>query len=230
MCGVLVLWDIDQTLIQAGPTTREAYGAAFRAIAGRDLEHPWRFDGRTELAAASEVLAGHGLDPANGLLERFLEVLVAEYEKRAERLAATGRVLAGAPAALAAVGAVANQSVLTGNLYRLAVLKMTAFGLADHVDFRIGAYGDDAYERTDLPAFALERAAAHLGLRVSGTEIAIIGDTARDIAAGQEVGALTVGVATGYTSAERLRAAGADVVLPDLTDTRALLSVLTRPR
>jgi phosphoglycolate phosphatase len=230
MYGVLVLWDIDQTLIEAGPATREAYAAAFREVAGRDLKRAWRFDGRTELAAATELLDGHGLDPSKGLLERFLEVLVAEYEARAHRLAATGRVLPGAAEALAAVGAMASQSVLTGNLYRLAVLKMTAFGLADHVDFRIGAYGEDAYERTDLPAFALERAREHLGLQVGGTDTVIIGDTARDIAAGRAIGALTIGVATGYTSAELLRAAGADVVLPGLTDTEALLSAIKAPR
>lgn len=230
MCGVLVLWDIDQTLIEVGPTTREAYAAAFRQVAGRELQRPWRFNGRTELAAATEVLGGHGLDPAEGLLERFLEVLVVEYEIRADELTTTGRVLPGAAEALAAVGAVAHQSVLTGNLYRLAVLKMTVFGLADHVDFRIGAYGEDAFERTDLPAFALARAAEHLGLRIEGTELAIIGDTFRDIAAGRAIGARTIGVATGYTSVDDLLAAGADVVLPDLADTDALLAALTRPR
>jgi phosphoglycolate phosphatase-like HAD superfamily hydrolase len=230
MCGVLVLWDIDQTLLEVGTTTRSAYAAAFRTVAGRELEQRWRFDGRTELAAATEVLGDHGLDPAAGLLERFLERLVVEYETRAAELAATGRVLAGATEALAAVGAVANQSVLTGNLYRLAVLKMTVFGLADHVDFRIGAYGEDAYERTDLPAFALARAAEHLGLQLTGTDVAVIGDTGRDIAAGRAIGARTIGVATGYTSADALGAAGADAVLPDLTDTGALLSALTPPR
>ncbi|HEU5161168.1 MAG TPA: HAD hydrolase-like protein [Streptosporangiaceae bacterium] len=227
---MLVLWDIDQTLIEVGPTTREAYAAAFRQVAGRELQRPWRFNGRTELAAATEVLGGHGLDPAEGLLERFLEVLVVEYEIRADELTTTGRVLPGAAEALAAVGAVAHQSVLTGNLYRLAVLKMTVFGLADHVDFRIGAYGEDAFERTDLPAFALARAAEHLGLRIEGTELAIIGDTFRDIAAGRAIGARTIGVATGYTSVDDLLAAGADVVLPDLADTDALLAALTRPR
>lgn len=227
---MLVLWDIDQTLLEAGPMARNAYAAAFREVAGRELDQAWRFDGRTELAAATELLGDHGLDPAAGLLERFLELLVAEYERCADELAATGRVLPGAAEALAAVGAVADQSVLTGNLFRLAVLKMTAFGLAGHVDFRIGAYGEDAYERTDLPAFALDRAARHLGVRLSATDVAVIGDTARDIAAGRVIGARTIGVATGYTSAGALRAAGADVVLPDLTETRALLAALTRPR
>lgn len=226
---MLVLWDIDQTLLEGGTTTRSAYAAAFRMVAGRELELTWRFDGRTELAAATELLSGHGIDPA-GLLERFLERLVVEFEHRADELAARGRVLAGAAEALAAVAAVADQSVLTGNLYRLAVLKMTVFGLAGHVDFRVGAYGEDAYERTDLPAFALARAAEHLGVRLTGTDVAIIGDTVRDIAAGRAIGARTIGVATGYTTADALRAAGAYVVLPDLTDTAALLSALTRPR
>jgi hypothetical protein len=57
----LVLWDIDQTLIEGGTVTHSAYATAFRRATGRRLEHPWRLDGRTELAAATEVLQAHGL-------------------------------------------------------------------------------------------------------------------------------------------------------------------------
>lgn len=52
----LILWDIDQTLIEAGGSTRPAYAAAFRRTVGKPLEQPWQFNGRTELAAVTEVL------------------------------------------------------------------------------------------------------------------------------------------------------------------------------
>ncbi|MFJ2028758.1 HAD hydrolase-like protein [Streptosporangium sp. NPDC087985] len=226
---LLVLWDIDHTLIDGGTVSRQAYAAAFRRATGLSLRQPWRFDGRTELAAATEALRTHGLDPDDGLLGTFTDLLVAELRDRADDMAADGHALPGAADALTAVGAVpgVRQSVLTGNLYPLAVLKMTVFGLAGHVDFRLGAYGGDAFERADLPVHAFDRTEQHLGRRHSGADTVIIGDTLRDIATARAAGARIVAVATGTNSVAELRAAGADVVLPDLADTAAVLHAVT---
>ncbi|MFF7245543.1 HAD family hydrolase [Embleya sp. NPDC008237] len=227
----LVLWDIDHTLIDGGTVARRAYAAAFRQVAGRSLDHPWQFDGRTELAMASDVLRAHGLPPEGAMLDAFLDLIIAELRDREAELVAEGRVLAGASEALTALGAIPGvcQSVLTGNTYALAVLKMRVFGLADHVDFRVGAYGDDAYERVDLPARAFARTEEHLGRRHVGADTVIVGDTPRDVATARAVGAWSVAVATGTTSAADLAAAGADVVLPDLADTDAVLGALLGP-
>ncbi|WP_344833535.1 HAD family hydrolase [Actinocorallia longicatena] len=230
MRRLLVLWDIDHTLIDGGTTARAAYDAAFLRATGRRLEHDWRFDGRTELAAASEVLEVHGVSTGDGMLDRFLELIVEELEARADELAAGGRVLPGAAEALTAVGELpgVSQTVLTGNLYPLAVLKMNAFGLAGHVDFRIGAYGGDAFERHDLPRHAFLRAETHLGHPYGGHDTVIVGDTLRDVTTAKGAGAWAVAVATGTDSPAALHAAGADVVLPDLSDTPAVLAALSR--
>lgn len=115
---------------RSGTVTRAAYAAAFCQVTGQRLEHPWQFDGRTELAAASDVLRAHDLDPAGSLLDRFLELIVSELHNRADQLAETGHVLPGAAEGLRAVAGIAgvHQSVLTGNLYPLALLKLTVFG------------------------------------------------------------------------------------------------------
>lgn len=229
---MLVLWDIDHTLLDAGHAGRDAYAAAFETATGRPLVQPWRFDGRTELAAATEVLRAHGLDPADGLLERFLDALVEQFRRRVADIAAAGRALPGAVAALTAIGGLRemHQSVLTGNLYPLAVLKLDAFGLADHLDLRIGAYGGDAYERTDLPAHAFARVRRHLGRKHRARDTVIVGDTLRDVATARAVGARIVAVATGPVSAGELAAAGADVVLADLTDTEATVEAIAGRR
>ncbi|SEU39730.1 HAD hydrolase-like protein [Nonomuraea wenchangensis] len=229
---LLVLWDIDHTLIDAGTVARQAYAEAFRKATNLTLEQPWQFDGRTELAAATDALRAHGLDPDADLLDAFTDLLIAEHLDRAGDLLAEGRALPGAADALTAVGAVpgVRQSVLTGNLYSLAVLKLEVFGLDRHIDFRLGAYGGDAFERTDLPAHAFKRTERHLGHRHSGADSVIIGDTLRDIATAHAAGARIVAVATGTNSVAELRAAGADVVLPDLTDTRAVQHAVTEGR
>ena len=54
----------------------------------------------------------------------------------------------------------------------------------------------------------------------------VIGDTPLDIEAALAAGARAVGVATGRYPAAELPAAGAHAVLPDLTDTDAVLQAL----
>ncbi|GIH26846.1 haloacid dehalogenase [Acrocarpospora phusangensis] len=227
---LLVLWDIDHTLIDAGSVARPAYATAFQKATGLVLDQPWQFDGRTELAAATEVMRIHGVEPVADLVAAFIELLTLELRARAADMAANGYVLPGAADALTALGDVpgVRQSVLTGNLYPLAVLKMEVFGLDHHVDFRLGAYGGDAFERTDLPAYAFDRTEQHLGYRHSGPDTVIVGDTLRDIATAHAAGARVVAVATGATPAPALLAAGADVVLPDLSDTTAVLRAIGR--
>jgi phosphoglycolate phosphatase-like HAD superfamily hydrolase len=229
---LLVLWDIDHTLIAVGGATQQAYAAALQRATGCRLQEPWQFNGRTELAAARDVLLAHGVDPSPARVEAFIALLVEELHDRAEQMRRNGRVLPGAAAALRAARAVpgVHQSVLTGNLHALAVLKVTVFGLADHLDLRIGAFGGDAIERTELPAHAWARAERHLGHRFGGGDTVVIGDTLLDVATGRAVGAHVVGVATGRVEAADLRAAGAAVVLPDLTDTRAVVDAIVQVR
>jgi phosphoglycolate phosphatase len=54
----------------------------------------------------------------------------------------------------------------------------------------------------------------------------LVGDTERDVAAALEGGALIVAVATGVTSQEQLRQAGAYVVLPDLADAPGFVAIV----
>jgi phosphoglycolate phosphatase len=222
---LLVLWDIDHTLIDGGGVSRRGYAAAFRRISGRELEQAWQFDGRTELAAATDVLRLHGIDPGNGTLERFTGLIVEELRDRAAEYAHEGRVLPGAIEALRALQAITGvrQSVLTGNLYPIAVLKLTALGIDGYLDLRIGAFGGDAFERTALPAAAFARIEKLLGHRLGGDDTVIIGDTPRDMATATAVGARAIGVTTGTSTADQLGAAGADVVFADLTDTDAVV-------
>ena len=122
-----------------------------------------------------------------------------------------------------------HQSVLTGNIRSVAEVKLAALGLREWLDLCIGAYGDDHEDRTELVAVARRRAAAVHGRSAAafeGPATVVIGDTPLDIAAALAAGARAVGVATGSYSADDLAMAGADAVLPDLTDTATVLRAL----
>lgn len=133
----------------------------------------------------------------------------------------------GAREALDALAQLAGvvQTVLTGNYRAVAAVKLETFEL-DHLDLDVGAYAEDNSDRAPLVAVAQQRAGTKYGHKFSRRNTVIVGDTTYDISAAHLGGAAIVAVATGRDSADDLRDAGADIVLPDLTDTRGFVSAV----
>ena len=127
---------------------------------------------------------------------------------------------------MAALGPAVVQSVLTGNVPAMARAKLAAFGLGAHLDLDVGAYGDHHEVRAELVHLARGRACAAYGREFGGQATVLVGDTPLDVEAALATGARAVGVATGGPTAAELAAAGADVVLPDLTDTAAAVAAI----
>jgi phosphoglycolate phosphatase len=218
---LLVLWDIDGTLVRTAGHGRFAFEEAFRAVVGRDPE-PVDYAGRTDRQIVQIMLGGRPGD-----VPRILEELAAALELRKEAMAAEGYAYPGVPEVLEELHRrddVIN-SLLTGNIQANAVVKVSAFGLERWFDFEVGAYGSDPHEeRSDLVAVARERAAAKYG---EPTGAVLVGDTPLDVRAAQQAGARAVAVATGFAEREALRASGPDAFLDDLTDTAAAVAAIT---
>jgi phosphoglycolate phosphatase len=223
---LLVLWDVDGTLVDSAGHGRRAFEDAFESVVGRPLTEEVEFAGRTDHQIAMSMLAG--VDGAGDQLERLLEELVPALERRKDLIRSEGRAYPGVPELLAAIedrdGVV--QSLLTGNLEANAAVKLAAFGLERWFDFELGAYGSDPHDaRSDLVAIARERAEAKLGEPV---EPVLVGDTPLDVRAAREAGARAVAVMTGFAAKEELRAAEPDTLLPDLSDTERALGAIIR--
>ncbi|WP_323746528.1 HAD family hydrolase [Catenulispora pinisilvae] len=225
---LLVLWDIDLTLIRTSGVATEAYAAAVQETIGS----PWRgdmtFNGLTERAMATRILRMHDVEPEPELLARFLVNIERALLDRAEATKARGFALPGASAALQAVAAdpAIRQSVLTGNIRSVAEMKLRAFGLDPWIDFSVGAYGDDEFERNALIPHAWHRAETRYGQTYTPARTVVLGDTVRDVEAALTHDAAVVAVASGTTSGADLRAAGAKVVLDDLTDTERVIAAI----
>jgi phosphoglycolate phosphatase-like HAD superfamily hydrolase len=217
---LLVLWDIDGTLVDNANHGRLAFDDAFRTVTGRPAARV-EMAGRTDQQIALELLGGN-LEQ----LPQMLEELAAALELRREAIGRDGRHHTGVPEVLAALDARDDvvQSLLTGNIQLNAVLKVSAFGLERWLDFDVGAYGSDPHEqRADLVAVARGRAAAKYG---EPTGAVLIGDTPLDVRAAHAAGARAVAVATGFSDVESLRASGAEAVLADLGDTAAAVTAI----
>ncbi|HXZ63564.1 MAG TPA: HAD hydrolase-like protein [Streptosporangiaceae bacterium] len=231
MRPTLVLWDIDYTLVQAGPVGRVLYEIVLAELYGVGLPAGLAsMAGRTDCSIAAEVLTAAGLDPA-AELPRFHRQLAARAPELSSMVREHGVVLPGARAALAAVavhrpGGPVVQSLLTGNIPALASVKLGALGLTDHLDLQVGAYGDVSEIRADLVSVARRNAAARYGADFGGRATVLVGDTPHDVQAALITGARAVAVATGRFSAQQLAETGADVVLADLTATDEVVAAI----
>jgi phosphoglycolate phosphatase-like HAD superfamily hydrolase len=245
---LLVLWDIDFTLIDAGGVGTRLYRMVFRDMFGTELPSAADMAGRTDRAIVLDTLARAGIPEPRQHLDQFLARLAALAPTGRELAERHSRALPGAAAALDALAAFAPgprstsgdgagdqtvsvvQSVLTGNVRPMAEMKLGALGLAGHLDLEAGAYGESHEIRAELVHLARDNAARRYGTDFSGTATVLVGDTPLDVAAALETGARAVAVATGGTTAARLAESGAHAVLPDLTDTPAVLAaILTTP-
>jgi phosphoglycolate phosphatase len=211
---------------------RAAYAEAFGTVAGRPLVQLPQMAGQSESEIFFDALALNGVDVrADGadLLEPFSAELATVLQTRRDDVMTQGQLLPGAAEAMAAVAKLdgAVQTVLTGNGKPNAVLKLRAFGLDTYVDFDIGGYGTDAYPKGTLLAVARQRAAEKYGVTFGEQATVYIADSPRDVDAARIGGARSLAVASGRASAAELREAGADAVLPDLTDTTQVINLIT---
>jgi phosphoglycolate phosphatase len=227
--ALLVLWDIDHTLTENHGVNKEIYAYAFELLTGRRAEHEAQTDGRTEPEIMLNMLVSHGVKPAPVYFERMPDVLESATVAKAADLRERGHELPGARDALAALQGTPGiiQSVLSGNIKPNAITKLSVFSLDGYIDFEVGGYGSDDPARDKLVAFARDRASAKYGARLDKANTVLIGDTLRDVRAGRNGGAHVVGVATGSDSMDALRREGADIVFPDLRDTRVVVEAVT---
>jgi phosphoglycolate phosphatase len=218
----LLLFDIDQTLINTGGAGLRALDRACRQLYG--LENAMQGispHGKTDPAIAREILRVKLETPAPhteqiaSVLESYVTFLKEELHT-----SPTYRVLPGILSLLDELVDRPNVmlGLATGNLETGARIKLDRGGLNPYFSF--GGFGSDSEDRAELVRKAAEKAASRNGGSIPPSDIFVIGDTVLDIEAGKRAGFKTVGVATGTYSPEELRAAGATLAVTDLEQGR----------
>lgn len=225
---LLVLWDIDHTLIEGRGVGRAVYERIFPTVTGQPLRELATVHGRTELDIMRDTLRLHDIEPTRQTINRLSAALADGYRTATDELTERGRVLPGVWQALRTLAnePAMTQSVLTGNTTDVARIKIEAFGLDRYLDLSLGAYGDDYHDRSELVAIACERATERLDRTITADNVVLIGDTPSDVQAAVTAGAHVVAVASGKYSIEDLRAAGATAPLRSLDTVSHLLAHL----
>lgn len=223
--ALLLLWDIDGTLLSShGAGTRamelafaECFGVAdaFAGVNMAGCTDPWIFRQAWERHAPGTPFAAS--------LARF----DAAYRRYLPGVLEAGRVTLkpGLPAALETLAARGDLALglLTGNFEHGAWAKVRAAGIDRF--FETGAFGSDDEDRNRLVPHALRRFAER-DRHFTPDRTVVIGDTPRDIACARAHGAKAVAVATGGHRLEDLRPHEPDVACASLADAGPLLRFL----
>ena len=231
----ILLWDLDGTLVRGKrfgtfkdytvPMLQNVFGTA-------GCVPNLVVSGMTDLQIVEESLRGEGItrEHISARKDQLRACYITEM-KRAIRDGA--HVIEAIPGARETLEAVHQQpryrsALLTGNIEPAAHLKVESTGLAEFFTLP-GAFGDESFDRRDLPAKAAQRINEHLGVDLSPEQFIVIGDTPNDIACARHFGARVVAVATGRIhSAEDLRSHEPDALLPDLLNVELFLETLDR--
>ena len=229
----IILWDIDGTLLRShhpgeftkyfAPTLERLFGTS-----GRLSE--LTVSGMTDLQIVQEALheQGYSHEAIRERLNELSEMFMHEMERVVTYHAPFFYALPGAREALEAIERHPRyaSSLLTGNIRPAAYLKLRIVGLDDFFQLP-GAFGDDHYDRRELPAIAHRRLEEHFGYALRPEQLIVIGDTPNDISCARYFGAHAIAVATGRSyTADELRTFNPDAILPDLRYTDLLLRTL----
>lgn len=228
----IILWDIDGTLLSSRRIGgfKEYMTPAMTSVFGTSgALDGMRVSGMTDLQIVAVALAGEGFTQQEILnrLPQFRTRLTEEME-RATKGREFFELLPGVRETLEAVAREKRylSSLLTGNLEPAAYIKLVHVGLEKFFTLP-GAFGEDSFDRRDLPAIAARRINQKLKMQFAPTQFIVIGDTPNDILCAKHFGCRVVALNTGrLDKPEQLRALEPDALLEDLSDVALLLKTL----
>jgi phosphoglycolate phosphatase len=227
----LLLFDVDGTLVHTGGVGAAIFDAALESVVGRRPAARIRMSGKTDPQIVAEYLRQMGLPGGSDLVGAVLDVAAQELAAAAVRgeLAAGSSVCPGVETLLSVLAGDPRvvSTLVTGNIAPNALIKIGAYGLERWLDLPIGAYGSDAADRNLLVPIALGRLQAVRGVHLEPPDAWVIGDTPRDLECARAAGVRCLLVATGRYDLAALTSLGADALLFDLSDTDAVVSLLT---
>jgi len=232
----ILLWDLDGTLVRGKrygtfkdytiPMLETVFGTA--GSLGEMM-----VSGYTDLQIVEEALRCKGItrEHISAKKDELMRCYIEQMRLAVGNPDLSGHIIEAMPGAREALQAVEDHpryrsALLTGNIEPAAYLKVEITGLAEF--FKLpGAFGDESFDRRDLPALAVQRINERLGANLAPEQFIVIGDTPNDVACARHFGTRVVGVGTGRIhSFEELRACKPDALLPDLLDVDLFIRTL----
>ncbi len=224
MRNILLVWDIDGTLIQAGGLGKDAMDKAFFDMYGiKEAFRTVNMAGAIDGTIIKDVFSVHDMenkDPSP-FCEKYCGYLAENISSLNYDITAPG--ISFLLSAISEMKHVFN-ALGTGNMEKAARIKLSADNLNRH--FPVGGFGDIEMERWKVIRQAVQNSKEHFRADFKNQDIYIIGDTPRDIECGKRLKVKSIAVATGWHSYEELCDNQPDYLFRDLTDAGSFFKIL----
>jgi phosphoglycolate phosphatase-like HAD superfamily hydrolase len=217
----LILWDIDGTLMHCGADGTRALNEAFLKLYGVE-------------DAFTKAGIGHAMDSvildrimeSNGFAKDGLDRVKVEYITALDSILSRNpnkRILPGVRELLEHIDGSESSfnALLTSNLRIGAETKLRSVGLDTF--FKVGGFGDDYGEKWDAALKGIREAEDYYSVKFDKENIYIIGDSIYDIECARKIGAVSIGVATGWAEYGMLKNKEPDYLYEDLSDWKQLI-------
>lgn len=221
---ILMLFDIDGTLVQGAKCHYQAYIEGVKKFYGmEDYVHSVNAAGKSDKLILREILTLGGLttEEIQSDFQNCLNYMTDYYLKNVQY--ENIHVFDGTVELLEELK---RKNVLlglvTGNLEPIAHAKLGRAGLDSYFSF--GGFGSDNADRSLMVKKALSIAKNQFGF--NGDKIFVVGDTPRDVEAAKAYNLKTIAVATGMYSVKELRDCGADYVIENFKNRDKILEIL----
>lgn len=234
MAPLMVLFDLDGTLVDCAGAGRRALESAFRSVFGADgiaeASRRVRFEGRTDPAIVEALAEAAGIESVRlaALREQIVDRYVDALRTEMSRPDPKRRVMPGVPRLLDTLAARAGTylGLLTGNIETGARIKLDAFGLNAY--FPAGGFSSDHADRREIARLAFEKVSRIAGLEFARHDVVVVGDTELDVACARANGFRAVAVVSGWVPREKLETAAPDALFDDFTDLSRVMGALER--
>lgn len=223
----LIIFDLDQTLVDFLDTHNKALRRLFLKLfrieadftqidyAGRSLP-----DNFAELARINGISEDSVKGKMQSLLEDYDRSFIEAFPANPAQY-----VLPGVKPLLENLTANGDMLVLyTGDSSAIANKALTETSLKKY--FRFSVHGNEFKSRVDMARKAIEKAEKLANRKFQGKDVVIIGDSIRDVECGKELGTLTIAVATGPYSKEKIARYKPDYIFENLKDYKKVLEAI----
>jgi phosphoglycolate phosphatase len=223
----LVIFDLDQTLVNLISVHDAAVGELFKTYFGVDASlYEIDFAGKSltenfiELARLKGIADSEFVDKSKSILESYEQIFQSKIPS-----SASDYILPGVIPLLERLSKTSNFVVLyTGDSPGVTHRVLQVTGLDKY--FKFSVHGTEASSRVEMAKMAIRKAEHSIGDRFEGKDVVIIGDSVRDVECGKQLNALTIAVATGFHSEEELMSREPDYLFKNLEDYERLLHII----
>ena len=227
----IILFDIDGTLVKTDGSGLAAMNRAFQELFGlKDALDGTSIAGCTDSSITRNVFERFQIPWHSNHVDAIKNLYFSYLQEELEIDNRNKYLLPGFPCLLKALRKCpgVHLGLLTGNWQQGAEIKLSYFDLWEY--FAFGAFGDDHHDRNELLPFALQRFQATHRSSINHHCVFVIGDTPRDVQCGRPYSAVTIAVATGPYSRERLSEEDPHYVFDNLADVGDFLDIVQNHR